>query len=437
MTPASVDPAQSITLSWLVRLRWGAVVAQAITVAITMLVFGIDLPLVPLGVVIGVTAATNLSLRTLESSGRVGGALIGTVLVLDTILLSVLLGLTGGPSNPFSTLYLLHVTLAVVVLGGRWGAGIVALAAACSAAIVRWHVPLGGLEPTPGPAWTLHLRGTWFALIIAGVVIAYFVARISAELRARERELARVQAQISTAEKLSSLTTLAAGAAHELGTPLATIAVVSKELARSAEKAGAGAFAADAQLIREQVERCRGILVQMSAKAGEHSGELPGPIPTASLVDEVRHVLAPEQSARLDLEGVEATPEVVAPRQALVQVLSSLVRNAFDASPADARVTLGFAREDDECRFFVRDTGSGMPPEVLARAGDPFFSTKPPGRGMGLGLFLARAFAEGLGGRFALDSRPGAGTMATLALPRPVLRDPTGSAPVPHARGNA
>jgi two-component system sensor histidine kinase RegB len=337
---------------------------------------------------------------------------------MDTLLLTAMLMLSGGPTNPFAALYVVHVTLAVVVLGSRWGWFVMALSTCCYACLFEWHVQLSDLQIIDVRSWKVHLAGMWLSFIVAAAVIAYFVGRISAELKAREEELLVIQAQVARNEKLASLSTLAAGAAHELGTPLGTIAIVAKELERSAAKLdGSGTLAQDARLIREECERCRVILAQMSAKAGENQGELPGPVSVEKLLADVRAAISADRSSRLRIVRPEAISSVIAPEQALVLVLASLLRNAFDASRDHDSVTLTLTRAPSGVRFAVQDSGHGMAPEVLSRAGDPFFSTKPQGRGTGLGLFLARAFAERLGGTLTLASAVGAGTTVALELP--------------------
>jgi two-component system sensor histidine kinase RegB len=255
----------------------------------------------------------------------------------------------------------------------------------------------------------------WVALTIAASLIAYFVARVSGALRAREAELSRAQQLAARNEKLASLSTLAAGAAHELGTPLGTIAIAAKELERSVRAAPEEAIA-DARLIREELERCRAIVQRMSANAGQALGELAEPTRTLTVIAALRARIGEAAFAALDTQIDDAALE--APVQGLVQVLANLVQNALQAStPEGERVVLRSDRVGGAVRFTVQDRGRGIRPLDLDRVGEPFFTTKPPGQGMGLGLFLARAFAERQGGQLVLASEEGKGTRVTLELP--------------------
>lgn len=419
VSPSRVAPAPLITLSWLVRLRWAAVIGQLLTVAVVRLGFGIALPVVPLVALVGVTTSTNFLLqRRLVHARAPSSGVVAAVLVLDTFLLTAMLALTGGPHNPFTALYLLHVTLAVMVLGTGWGFVIVGLSTVCFALLYAKSLPLADLGSGNLSFRALQLGGTWFAYLVTAVFVTYFLGRIAQELGRRDEALRDIQTQVTRDEKLASLSTLAAGAAHELGTPLATIAVVARELERQARTLGAEIVVDDAKLIRREVDRCRTILLQMSAGAGETAGEMPESVLARAVVAEVLATLAQGARTRLQVDVGQGVEELVVPRQTLVLVLSSLVRNAFDASPEASPVRLSFERASAEVRIRVQDRGEGMSPAVLERAVEPFFTTKEEGKGTGLGLFLAKAFAERLGGRLDIESAPGAGTRATITLPQ-------------------
>jgi two-component system sensor histidine kinase RegB len=267
-----------------------------------------------------------------------------------------------------------------------------------------------------GGGYSTHLQAMWVAFAIAAALIAYFGSRTVHALRDREVQLAQAQRIAAKSETLASLSTLAAGAAHELGTPLATIAVAARELENGL--AEQRALLADARLIRDALERCRRIVEQMSARAGDTLGEVPESVSLHDVLGELREGIQGPDRARLEVElGAGAPTEVVVPVRGLVQALASLLRNAFDAAPVAGPVRLSVARDGDRLRFDVEDRGAGIPKEVLERVGEPFFTTKPAGRGMGLGVFLASAFADRWHGRLAIRSEPGAGTRAVLSIP--------------------
>jgi len=262
-----------------------------------------------------------------------------------------------------------------------------------------------------------HLIGMWVAFVAAAALIAFFTGKISEALSLREREIRILQERIAKNDRLASLATLSAGAAHELGTPLATIAVVSKELEHYASRAaGGGAVAEDARLIRSEIERCRTILHQMSADGGEPVGEAAQRVTAREIVSQTLRQFP-------DLEGSRIVTEVASeillklPMQAIVKSLVALLRNALDAAPDQSEVTLRVLCSDDCVRFEVIDRGTGISPDVLKRISEPFFTTKPASKGMGLGTFLVRSLAERLGGDLSYESRVGHGTRAILSLP--------------------
>ncbi|MCB9599759.1 MAG: HAMP domain-containing histidine kinase [Sandaracinus sp.] len=389
--------------AWLVRLRWVAVAAEGLVLVCAPLI-GVSLDPAPLFAIVALHALSNALLHRRRVG--LGEAGLGSVLVFDVWLLTALLGLGGGPANPFAVLYFTQVLVAALMVGGGWTFAVWLHTVSGYALIFFDHraVPgLGHVHGTLGP----HLWGMLAAYVLVSAILAFFVRRLAAGLEAQAEVLAKERERAARAERVASLTTLAAGAAHELGTPLATIAVVAGELARQLE----GPLAEDAQLIRAEVGRCRAVLDSLAAQSGDVLGATPEPLSFASLIDELRAKLSDARASRLVVRG-EGMLE--APRAPLLQALEVLVQNAFDASPSDATVELTF---DDE-RLEVRDHGAGMDATTLERATEPFFTTKREGAGMGLGLFLARTTAEALGGSLELRSAPGEGTTATLRLRR-------------------
>jgi two-component system, sensor histidine kinase RegB len=425
-TPASVATAPKIGLAWLLRLRWLAIFGQLAITALAALALRVSLPLGLVFSLIGVTALSNLGLalwlRTAEPSSRA----LFAVLMLDVLTLTGLLLSAGGASNPFSVFYLVHVALSALLLAPRRAWFVAALTSLAFASL--FVLPSHTIDPHAmhmhHGASSLHLQGMWLAYSLAAGFVVHFVSRVASALQTRERELFELQRSAARSERLASLSTLAAGAAHELGTPLGTIALVARELERGlGQGREAAELSEDARLIRREVERCRDILQRMAANAGEGAGEMPGQVSIARLEQSLSDTLgAVSSQIAFERSGEEA--ELVLPKRLLVQVLANLVRNAFDAQ-AEAgttepiRVVSRVAAKRAE--FEILDHGSGIPDQARARVGEPFFTTKAPGRGLGLGVFLARAFAEKLGGELTLSARPEGGTLARLTVPRDML----------------
>jgi two-component system sensor histidine kinase RegB len=399
----------AIALPWLVRLRWHAVVGQALAVLLVTAGVGARLPTLPLFASVGVLGLTNALLAVYARRLDRWPSILGAVLLFDAAQLTVQLALAGGARNPFAVLYLVEILIAVLALTGRWIAAVALTSVGGYSLLFFVYRPIAGLSDEAEQA------GRWTALVLAVAVAAYLGGRIASTLRDQARALARSQRVAGRAEKLASLSTLAAGAAHELGTPLGTIAIASSELEALIEQSPEDAIE-EARVVRDEVDRCRAILDRMSGRAGAAVGEAPEEINAAAVLAIVRHQLPERDRARVrvegDLEGV-----VKCPVQSLAQVLLGLVCNALQASDEAAPIVVRVEARGGALRFAVCDRGCGIPASLLDRVGEPFFTTKPPGKGMGLGLFLAQSFAELCSGSLEIESVEHQGTRVFLTLP--------------------
>ncbi|QDF00601.1 ATP-binding protein [Myxococcus xanthus] len=416
------DSRARINLEWLLRLRWGLLLGQTLVIGVAAFGLELALPVSVLFALLGLEALTNVSARAWLARGlRVTEGTLGKLMLWDTLVLTGLLALSGGTHNPFTTLYLVNVALGTVLLPSRWMWGLLGftLTAFGSLFVLQdVELPAGLSRPDHAELMRLHINGMWVAFAVAAGFIVYFVQRVTRALGAREQELAQARALHARREKVASLATLAAGAAHELSTPLSTIAVVTKEVERALATAGTSeSVREDLRLIRQQVDRCRDVLVQMSADAGQTTGEPFHPVPLGRLVEDMLAELPGAERVNVELPTEARDWRVHGPPRALARVLRGLVKNALQASQVSRPVELRVRARGEGALLEVRDAGTGMAADVLSRAGEPFFTTKPPGEGMGLGLFLARTLVEQLGGSLELRSTPGRGTTASLSLP--------------------
>jgi two-component system, sensor histidine kinase RegB len=421
-----------VNAPWLVKLRWVALVGQMATIAIVVYVLGIPLALPPLACALAVTGLTNVALdrwvrravRLREATSRNASMVIAGVMLLDLVVLTAMLFVTGGPTNPFVVFYFVNLALAAVLLEPPLAWLLEAAAAAGMGVLFwqHWQVPVlsdpARLTATASDdELPLAAVGDFVALVTASGVIVAFMTRVTSELRASERARRRAEEQRARSEKLEALGTLAAGAAHELATPLSTIAVVATEVER--ELAGRdlpAGISDDLALVRRELERCRAILDRMSIDSGQLIGEAPAAISVRQLVESI--IEGTRAPARVAFEPEQGAADVTltVPPVALAQALRGLVQNGLDASGSDV-VSVRAKPATNGVQLVIADHGPGMPADVLARAGEPFFTTKQPGQGMGLGLFLARSVVERLGGTLEMRSREGEGTQAVVVLP--------------------
>ncbi len=414
------ETARHLALRWVVRLRYGLVAGEVALIAVLALGLQIPLPVSIIGPAIGIQVISNWLLGS-RMSGLGGNAehLVGALFSLDTLALTLILALSGGPANPFSLLYLVQITFSAVVLRKLW-TWTLGILSTLSFGLLFWisrEIPVFR-EHIQAGEFSLHLLGMWLAFATAALLISFFVGKLSAESRNKEHEIRLMQQRLARNDRLASLVTLAAGAAHEMATPLATIAITAKEMEYDAtSRLRDKRSHEDAQLIRSQVERCRLILERMGAQGADPFGETPKATAAEALLAQVREEF-PDAQNRIEIHVDADSPNCVLPVRAAVEALSALVKNALDASPDGRPVVLRARRSDfGRVRFLVRDEGIGMSPDVIERVAEPFFTTKAPGQGMGLGAFLAHLFAQTIGGQLSFESRPGKGCTAILELP--------------------
>jgi two-component system sensor histidine kinase RegB len=445
LTGSTLVNRDQINLFWLIRLRWAAVVGQLLTVLGTRHVLGIEIPLTPLIGIIGLVALSNLGcvgwfrFATRRDPqflrGQMGEIVLGSVLVFDLILLTALLYFSGGPANPFSVFYIVGISLSAAVLSARWAWALTILAIVCFSFLFARHVPveaLGHHGPTTmhdhahmhqgsqsdEEPMDLHLRGMLVAFAGAAIFVAYFVTRIRSELDLRNIQLAESERRKSNAEKLDSLVTMAAGAAHELASPLAAIAVAARELElRDPVALGTADAREDIVAIGHEVERCRGILATLTTQAGESMGEAPSSCLVKELIESCRASVPNPFLVQVSMPAELRTAVLRVPRQAVAQSLRSVVKNALEATPQGAEVGISVRRTSSGLEIVVADRGPGIPASIQERVGEPFLTTKPPGCGLGLGLFVTRRVMEQLGGTTTVHSEVGRGTTVTLFFP--------------------
>ncbi|MFI4876297.1 MAG: ATP-binding protein [Blastopirellula sp. JB062] len=430
---ASTGDRMSINAAWLIKLRWVAVFGQLITILVVGLLLQVSIRWGILIVAVAATAGSNIlltlfyrRLRTAWDSGRRWENVLLGVMLLDLLSLTALLYFTGGMANPFGIFYMVNLTLAAIVLPGRSVWGLAAITAVSIAFLFYDHVDVPVLTQ-PDRMRTLrelqHIPvaqvGMYVAFLTCIFVIVYFTTRLTDEVRRRDTELRRAELQRARSEKLEALGTLAAGAAHELSTPLATIAVVAKEVQR--ELAGmpvSDDLKADMALIRTELDRCRHILDQMSSDAGQATGEPLVDVSTKQLAEEIRSLLESRLVDRLRISDRSSDAVIRAPRHLLAQALRGLIKNAFDASPEGNEVVVLLERTAKHLVMTIQDEGPGMPPEILSRIGEPFFTTKDPGAGTGLGIFLAKNVIERIDGTLRIESNSHEGTTVVVQLLR-------------------
>lgn len=418
----SVTPAaplhHGVGLHWLLTGRW--VTAAMVLGAGIMGVAVLDVP-VQWGVVVlatAVTAGTNLlTTRRLQREGQATDV-PGWLVVLDTVGLGAALAASGGPLNPVSIYFLVLITAAALVHGPRLATVVAVLATALYGLLFLMLSGPASAALAMHPEMASHFQGMWWAFALTAALVTIYVTRLATAVAERERDLRSLEARLARTETITRLAALVADTAHELATPLGTIALTAGELERyvATDPDDLEPVHEDARLIREEAHRCRTLLDDLAARAGEPAGSTLRLITIGDIVNEAVRGLPHARQQAIDVSGDTAAEGRWA-FDALARALLNVLRNALDASPDDAHVRVTCRADADAVVVQIDDTGHGMAADVLAQAAEPFYTTRV-GQGRGLGLFVVRQTLELMGGRLTVTSEPGAGTHVELRVPR-------------------
>lgn len=396
----------------LIVLRSVAIAAQLLTLAAVWKMLELELDWQPMLLTIATLASLNLfSWLRLRSHKPVSNPELFVQLCMDVLALSILLYYGGGSTNPFISLYLLPLVIAAATLPGRYTWSMAALTAVCYSVLMAYYVPLPHIHQHGDDAFNIHVMGMWLGFVISAVVVAYFVVQMSQAVRSRDEMLARVREDILRNERIVALGTQAAGAAHELGTPLSTMAVVIGELRNDVD---ARPEWRDAMaILDEQVRGCKRILDKILANAQDKGTATLQP--ADRLVAEVLNewqLLRPAAPYQYHCDTPESPPLIYVDAT-LRAALMNLLNNAADAAPQSIEIR---SRWDGEnFTLEIHDHGMGLSQEAALKTGSAFFTTKTGGHG--LGLFLANATIERMGGTVRLFNRKEGGATTLLTLP--------------------
>ena len=417
-------PQRSVRLDTLVRLRWLAIIGQ--TSAVLVVYFGLefDLPVWACLAIIALSAWLNIALRLRYGvNHRLEPDRAAWLLAFDIAVLAALMFLTGGLQNPFSFLFLGPVLISATALPPRMTQILAAFTIACATALVFVHYPLPWTSDDPLELPSLYMMGVWFSILLAIGYIGIYAWQVTKESRQLADALAATEFVLAREQHLSQLDGLAAAAAHELGTPLSTIAVVARELERALEPGSI--HGEDVRLLREQSQRCREILSKLSELSD--AGEPFKRMKFSSLIEEV---VAPHRNFGVTI-AVTLPPDrsaepIGARNPAILYGLGNILENAVDF--ARERVEVIAAWDDREVSVTIMDDGPGIPPEIMGRIGEPYVASRRRRRmrlagehtGLGLGLFIAKTLLERSGATLALENRafPQRGTISSIRWSR-------------------
>jgi two-component system sensor histidine kinase RegB len=413
-----------LRLQTLTRLRWLAVVGQCVAVVVVAFGFGFQFPTILCFALIACSAWLNIFLTLrYPATHRLMPTAALAVLGFDILQLTGLLFMTGGLANPFSVLICVPVIISSASQPVRYTLLLGALAFFCVSILVYFSLPLPWYESEPFEIPLLFHVGIWFAVVSTTAFAAFYTFRVSSEANLLADALAATELTLQREQHLSALDGLAAAAAHELGTPLATISVVARAMER-----GLGSderYREDLQLLRSQSERCRDILRRITTLSTDDEAHMRR-LPLTSLIEEV---IAPHREFGVNIDvavkGDDSGEPVGRRNPGILYGLGNLIENAIDFARKSVEVT---ARYDaGKVSLTIGDDGPGFPPDVLAQIGEPFLTRRTRSEqagagGLGLGLFIAKTLLERSGATLVFSNRedePGA--LVQVTWPRAAM----------------
>ena len=411
-----------IRLDTILRLRWLAVLGQLAAIFIVAQGLEFNVEIVPCVSIIALSAALNLALQTAANPmQRLEPMQAAGLLALNIVELAGLLFFTGGLQNPFSFLFLAPVLISATALPARFTFGLGVLAVACASILFFFHFPLPWDSDDPLVLPPIYLVGVWLSIALAIGVTSLYSFQVTEEARKLADALAATELVLTREQHLTQLDGLAAAAAHELGTPLATIFLISRELEKTVKDAS---FAADLKTLREQTQRCRDILSKITQLSSEGA-----PFDRMKLSELIEEVVAPHRDFGVDIKvriAVAIAAEPVGSRNpAILYGVGNIIENAVDFAHTSVEVNAWWNK--DTIELVISDDGPGIPPDILNRIGEPYLSRRRnlddgagERRGLGLGVFIARTLLERTGAKVSFTNRtfPEHGAVVQISWPR-------------------
>jgi two-component system sensor histidine kinase RegB len=413
-------PSRHVRLDTILRLRWLAALGQLAAIFIVAQGLEFDVPVIPCTAIVGLSALLNLALQiAFDPMQRLEPLYAAALLALNIVELAGLLFFTGGLQNPFSFLFLAPVLISATALPIRFTIALGLLAVACASALVYFHLPLPWDSDDPLVLPPIYLFGVWLSIVLAIGVTSLYAFQVTEEARKLSDALAATELVLTREQHLTQLDGLAAAAAHELGTPLSTIFLISRELEKTVKD---GPLAADLKTLREQTQRCRDILAKITQLSS--SGAPFDRMPLATLIEEV---VAPHRdfgvAIKVRIAVAGAREPVGARNPAILYGVGNILENAVDFARQAVEVNAWWNNEIVE--IVISDDGPGIAPDILKRIGEPYLSRRPSGdegerSGLGLGVFIARTLLERTGAKVSFTNRtfPDHGAVVHIAWPR-------------------